>query len=181
MSALRYKITDGISHWWLTGAPDEVPRRISPALTESPSFPRAQQTAQGSDWAMVIVYDRGNQAVLDEFNVSIAFSSDMERQAFQAKLAPIDPEDALHPWEGDIIKRIEEGGEWREWTIPEAALSLAGVDPHGVIGLRLRYRVRGPGIDTNATTGTYDWLEDTEGRPLLSAESLYLGSAEHEE
>lgn len=179
----------GRDPFWLVGNPYDVKRGNGGgggALTEAASITREQQVERGGGWLQKMFLDRGNQAFSQDVSDSWIFADAAARLLFMQTLAPMDEADYLHAWEGDFFLREDtnNGEGWLELKLPDGIVAITGLLPDGGVGLRINYRIQGPGLealDEVNGTGEYAWLKDTDGNPLIDCEDFYLAAAEHDE
>lgn len=151
---VRLHTTDRLP-FWLVGNPTSNERvEMSSALDFKLQVSRNQQTVSGAEWDSKLVFDRDNQSVTADFTVRYEFEDSWARMDFTARLAALDRDAQEHRWSGDVWIRDEKEGtaEYRDWLLPEAAVSLTGYDPQGAVGLVLSYRISAGGFDTAQTT-----------------------------
>lgn len=172
---------------WLVGNPFVTTRGNGGgggAMTENWGITREQQIERGAGWEQKLYLDRGNQGVALDLSDRHEFEDAIARLDFIARLAPMNEADALHAWEGTVYLRLDRADDtWKERALPDAVLSLGALMPEGETGLRLTYRIQGPGLapESEAVTGTYEWLISAEGEPLMDVENFYLAGGEHDD
>ncbi len=156
--------------FWIIGDPAAPERDVtdgvpsySQAINESIQISRNQQTVPGTEWEAKRFRDRGNQSVTIEATGHRIFTSYTERQEYIESLCPLDPDDELHRWQGDIWVRVNEtGGVFRDSLLPDAVIALTGTKIEGATGLYLTYRIQAGGFDFSALR------EGVEGIGLLA-------------
>lgn len=135
---------------WFVGEPDVSVRDFPEAMQLVVRLQRNQQPVPGAGQDSADFYDRGNARLAFEASTSRKFDGPIERMDFFARLAAVAPADQPHAWAGDVWARVEEADEFAEYKLPEAVISLAGVEFEGAVSLRLRYLVQAGGIDYSA-------------------------------
>lgn len=165
---------------WLVGNPWEYGRRESRVLTETFQIGRNTQAQAGAGWRSKKHFDRKGQSISFECSSKIEYATAFEQLDAIASLAPVDAEDQAHEWSGSVFLRKVAGDYWEEWEIPEAVVTLTNIQPVGDVSLELRYRVQGPGIKRDSTSGLYDWLLDTNGQPILDSNGLRTAGVDHD-
>jgi hypothetical protein len=133
---------------WLMGDPGKDPRKFSVADQFSWSLSRGQQAQTGSDWETAVFADRKNQRVTLTVTGHYTFDSFAEKMDYLAKLMHTDPVQQLHRWAGDVWVRVDAagGGDFSEYCLAAAVLSLEGVDTGTETKLTLTYRIQAGGI-----------------------------------
>lgn len=141
--------------FWFVGDPAVNVRDFAEAMNLVVRLQRNQQPVPGAGQDSSDFYDRGNQRLAFEASTAKICGTVIERMDEFAKLAALAPGDQPHAWAGDVWARVETAGEFAEYRLPEALISLAGVEFEGAVGLRLRYLVQAGGIDySGKVTGT---------------------------
>jgi len=156
--------------FWLIGDParnerDPVGGQYSDGQTnqESIQITRNQQVVGGAEWESQVTFDRGNGSVRFEAQVRKAFVDEWQLIDFLAQLAAEEEADELHGWSGDVwLRSSKHDGSFREWLLPDAAVSLMGTKREGAIGLMLTYRITAPGFSPDLSR------EGTEGVVLVA-------------
>lgn len=161
--------------YWFVGRPDVSHREFTDAMSQGLNILRNQRSEGGAGYHAHTHEDLGNQRCVLTATTCRTFANAQERMAFIAALAPADPGDAEHPWEGDVYLREEDGDEWTEWKLEGAVISLNGdVRPEGAVALMLSYRVMFGGFSATPTVGTYDWLLDEDGNRILDEDGHFI-------
>jgi hypothetical protein len=167
---------------WLCGDP-ELPQRLhSDVSAESRQFQRTWQTRGGAGWQFQELVNRGNKTVIWEGSTDREFASETARADF---LADLGDEDQWMPFppKANVYFRVEEGNEWKDTLMANAAIEVISCEIIGAVGLRMRFRITGKKTTTSTpydNTGTYDWLLDSNGERLQDSDGRYLHSDLHE-
>lgn len=177
--SVRLEHPDLAPHW-LIGNPWVYGRDESTVLTETFAIQRAVQAQAGAAWERKKFFDRRQQSISFECSAKRVFATAFEQLDFIAALAPMEAEDQVHEWSGKVFLRKVAGDYWEEWELPDVVITLAGMQVIGDVGVELRYRVQGPGIKRDSTSGLYDWLLDTNGQPLLDENGLRTAGVDHD-
>lgn len=156
-----------IGSLWVIGEPTGyLERQQSSADAEQRTLLRQQQTIAGTGWAKIQTEDRGNQSVTVEANTTRTFATALDRFAWVNSLSDLNPANHPHPWQADVFLREHHGAAWAEWKMPDAIISIAGLSMVGAVAVSLRYRFTAGGLTPHAS-GTYEFLLDLDGAPLL--------------
>lgn len=140
--------------FWLQGNPALDPREVSEVLALNLQITRNQQIQTGAEWRSVIATDRRNQKVsFTGYNHMIWQDDPFGPMDYLVQLAPIEEDKELHAWAGTVVVRKSVGSVFKEYRMPGAVVSLDGVALDGEVGLKLTYRVTGPGFSDTATGG----------------------------
>lgn len=148
---------------WLVGNPAVGVREWSHGDRARIAPNRASNIESGVDWAHQKFDDAGNAAL--EFSVSTSRMFDSDADAFEYCLRhcyELAVNQAI-PWKADVILRyLKAAGEWAEYRIPGALITLSPMAPSGRT-LALDYTFKGAYVVPNGAGRTLPLLVSVPG------------------